>query len=125
MTEYELTDVMYTIFSSMNESAALYFTLVSAYIGMSFLIGERLTRFQLVIINILYVVWMTGVINTGFAQLGNVIEITQALDSMDAIVVNQSIEVISFSVYAFVVVQLGGVAASILFMRSVRHPRTE
>ena len=44
---------------------------------------------------------------------------------MDAIVVNQSIEVISFSVYAFVVVQFGGVVASILFMRSVRHPRTE
>ncbi len=125
MTEYELTDVMYNIFSNMNEAAVMYFTLVSAYIGMSFLIGKKLTRFQLVIINVLYITWVIGVINTVYSGLANALEVTQALDSMNAIITNQGSEIISISIYSFMAVQFGGIIASLLFMWSVRHPNSE
>ncbi len=125
MTEYELTDVLYTVFGQMSEGAALYFTLVSAYIAMSFFIGERLTKAQLVVVNTLYVVWMTGVINSCLSGLGNAVAVTQALESMNSIIATQGPELISFSVYSFAAVQFGGVLASLYFMWSIRHPKAE
>ncbi len=124
MTEYELVDVMYTIFESMNDTATLYFTLVSAYLVLSFFIGEKLTRTQLFIVNTLYIVWVIGVVNSGYSGLDNAVIVMNTLQEMNSTIVGQGQNVTKGAVYGFMAVQLGGLFASLYFMWAVRHPKT-
>ena len=125
MTEYELLDVMYTIFERMNDAATLYFSLVSAYLVLSFFIGERLTRAQLSIVNTLYIVWVIGVITSGHSGLNNVVVVINTLEEMNSTLSVQAQNVSKWSVYGFMAVQLGGLFASLYFMWHARHPKTE
>ena len=125
MSEYELVDVMYTIFASMNESATLYFTLVSAYLGLSFFIGERLTKVQLIIVNTLYIIWVIGVINSGYGGLSNAVTVMGLLNEMGSPFQGQGQRITQGAVYGFMLVQFGGMLASLYFMWSVRKAKSE
>jgi hypothetical protein len=54
MTEYELADLAASNVSNMYLDAATFFTLFSAYVVMSYLIGSKLSRFQVWFINITF-----------------------------------------------------------------------
>ena len=64
MTEYELFELLQGSYEKMNVDTTIYFTLVSAYLVVAFLVGSNLTRIQLFIINTLYILWTLGTINT-------------------------------------------------------------
>ena len=52
MSEYELADLAASNVANMYLDVAAFFTLFSAYIVMSYLTGDKLTRFQVWFINI-------------------------------------------------------------------------
>ena len=47
MPEYELFELLQGSYEQMNVDATIYFTLVSAYLVVAFLVGSSLTRIQL------------------------------------------------------------------------------
>ena len=104
----------------------MYFTLVSAYLVVSYLVGHQLTRIQTTIITSLYLVWVTGIVDAqrteSFINLG----LTNELLLRNSIVMpDQVAATADFGLYAYIAVQIAGVAASLFFMWNVRYPRTD
>jgi hypothetical protein len=122
MTEYEILDVIVSRFSSMTEQASLYFALVSGYLIMAYLVGSRLSRLQVSVINGLYFVWIFGIIGGYTTTVGAVVDLESALLDLERTSTRVSNTVYA---YSFAVVQVAGLLASLVFMWSVRHPRTE
>ena len=125
MTESDLVEMLYAVYGTMNDAAVMYFTLVSAYLITSYLVGDKLSRIQLSIINGLYLLWVIGTINTNFTQLSASLTILNELHQMgSAIFTSVSSDYTRLSVVGFLLVQIGGLVASFYFMWSVRHAKT-
>ena len=126
MTEFELGEMLHNQFAVMWQAGQMYFTLVSAYLVASYVVGTKLTRQQNAVITILYVVWIASVIFGQVTSAGAVLRLENALRAIDSITIGggASLETES-AVYAFMFVQIAGVLASLWFMWSIRHPKTE
>ena len=126
MTEFELGEMLHNQFTVMWQAAQMYFTLVSAYLIASYMVGTKLTRQQNAVITSLYVVWVTSVIIGQITSVSAVLRLVNALLAIDSVALGSgtSLETES-AVYAFMFVQIAGVLASLWFMWSMRHPKTE
>lgn len=120
MTEFEIRQTMEGAFGLMNEAAMMYFTLVSAYLAVGYLVAKRLSRTQLSIITTLYIVWVLGTINNVFAMLlvaqDNARKLAQVAETGNDPVVSTEA-----AVWSFMIVQIGGLVASLYFMWSSRQ----
>ena len=126
MTEFELGEMLHNQFTVMWQAGQMYFTLVSAYLIASYMVGTKLTRQQNAVITSLYVVWITSVIIGQITSADAVLRLVNALLAIDSVALGSgtSLETES-AVYSFVFVQIAGVLASLWFMWSIRHPKTE
>ena len=104
----------------------MYFTLVSAYLVVAFLVGAKLSRVQNLLVTGLYFVWTVGIIQSQYSASIQMIGITdQHLSSSSSFLSADVGTQTQAGVYSFLVVQLLGLFASLYFMWSVRHPKTE
>ncbi|MEP1471761.1 MAG: hypothetical protein ABJK25_12370 [Halieaceae bacterium] len=124
MTEYEMTDVIMSRFGHMTDQASLYFALVSGYLVTAYFVGSRLTTLQVTVINSLYCLWVGGILGGYISTVGDTVKLESAIRGVYS---TQSAVVLGDSTYAytFAVVQAFGLVASLVFMWSVRHPRTK
>ena len=125
MDEFELRELLFATFEQMDSSATMYFTLVSAYLIVSFVAGDKLTRPQLAIVTTLYVLWVLGTVNTMYSMLTGALSVESALEKINATFDFGGGVGTSPTVYGFLAVQIGGLIASLYFMWSVRHPKPE
>jgi len=119
VTEYEMIDVIMNRFAHMTDQASLYFALVSGYLITAYLVGARLTRFQVSVISLLFLLWTVGILG-GYM---NAVKDTLILEAA----IREEGQVVRLSdstyAYSFAVVQALGILASFAFMWSVRHPK--
>ena len=127
MTEYEMAELLHNNYGTLWETSQMYFTLVSAYLVVAYLVGSRLSRGQYVIINFLYLFWVAGVIQTQFFTGIGTLRIARILASGEGVVIGQfgTGAAMKFGIYSFTIVMVCGVFASLYFMWNVRHPKTE
>ena len=122
MAEYELMDLIQGVYDKMGEDATMYFTLVSAFLAVAFLVGEKLTRKQLCIVSTLYVLWAAGSMNSMYTGMLLAEKLENSLIEMGSTYYGDSST--AFWVLSFMAVQAAGIFASLYFMWSVRHPKT-
>ena len=103
------------------EFAGLYFTLVSAYLLVSYLVGDKLPVSHLIIISALYVLWVSGLIYGVYSNMVNASSLAIELERLQSITENRPMETAIVSGYGFLLMQLGGLLASLYFMWSVRR----
>ena len=125
MTEYEMTDIIMSRYAQMTEQASLYFALVSGYLITAYVVGSRLTRLQVTVINTLYCLWTVGILGGYINTVNDTIELEQVIRSMWATTTAGNISDSTSAAYSFAIVQTIGIIASLVFMWSVRHPKTE
>jgi len=123
MTEYELTDVVMSRFGLMTDQASLYFALVSGYLIVAWVVGARLSTIQVSVINGLFVVWIVSITQGYVSSASAVVELERAISQL-ASTSSDAIDT-SSGTYAFAIVQIVGLIASLFFMWNVRHPKTE
>ena len=124
MTEYEMTDVIMSRFGHMTDQASLYFALVSGYLVTAFLVGSQLSRLQVTVINVLYCLWVAGILGGYITTVGDTLALESAIRNTYS--TESSIGVgDSTYAYSFAVVQAIGLAASLVFMWSVRRAKAE
>ena len=123
MTSYELGEMLYHAYGLMSDGAALYFTLVSAYLIVSYIVGAKLTGPQLAVVNVLYVVWTLGQISVQYTQLRTIETLLIELNRLGSVLPNTETGQIAAS-WGFIGVQFAGLLASLYFMWSVRRPKT-
>jgi hypothetical protein len=124
MNEFELGEMLYNAYTLSTEGAAIYFTLVTAYLATSYLVGSKLTTAQMLIISVLYVIWSLGLINVQYTQIMAVSGFQRELASLggSALLIEQNTQVATWS---FIGVQIIGMLASLYFMWSIRHPAAD
>ena len=125
MTEYEMTDIIMSRYAQMTEQASLYFALVSGYLITAYVVGSRLTRLQVTVINTLYCLWTVGILGGYINTVNDTIELEQVIRSVWATTTAGNISDSTSAAYSFAIVQTIGIIASLVFMWSVRHPKTE
>ena len=126
MTEYELGEMLYNTYDGLWQGSQMYFTLVSAYLVVAYLVGAKLNRVQNLIVTGLYFVWTLGIIQSQYSTSVQMIGITDQLLSSNASFLSVDVGAqTQAGVYSFLAVQLLGLLASGYFMWSVRHPKTE
>ena len=68
MTEYEIADLTASVLSNFLTSFTVFLSIVSAYVISAFAAGEKLTKIQLTIVNLCFLV-AVGIL--GFLVLAN------------------------------------------------------
>jgi hypothetical protein len=125
MTEYEMTDIIMSRFGHMTDQASLYFALVSGYLITAYVVGARLTRLQVTVINTLFCLWTLGIFGGYINTVSDTIDLEQAIRGVGATPMAGRISDSTFAAYSFAIVQAVGIIVSLIFMWSVRHPRAD
>jgi len=122
MTEYEILDVIISFLSAALTTMALYLTAVTGYIVAAFIAGDRLTMLQVTIVNILFL-FVAGVFT--FGTTGNLIRQSNYVEKLLAISPEEPVLLSAGIIWFIGITMLLGILASLSFMWSVRHPKTE
>ena len=126
MTEYEIRDLFASTVSGSSEILSILISVISAYLIVSWLVGAKLTRPQVVWVNLLFITfssmivlrWTTGYrvamyLQQDFIQLnpditaGLIVEITPEL------------------IAGLTCIYAAAILGSLKFMWDIRHPKTE
>ena len=92
MTEFELTELLLHRMDIAIGFTGMYFTLVSAFLVVSYLIGDKLSTSQLTIISTLYGLWVIGLINAMYNNMVDATSVALELVRMQSISINRSTE---------------------------------
>ena len=120
MSEYELADLAASNIANMYVDVAAFFTLISAYIVMSYLTGDKITRFQAWFINITFM----GLATINFLSMVSLLKSQKQLSELLRSANSALDQVSQFSqatVYAYIAFRLLVVIGCLVFMWQVRH----
>ncbi len=122
MTEYELQELAFTAGGLGINFAALLITLISSYLVVAYVAGSELTRPQITLVNVLFLftssLFLYGSVSSFIKQL-SIVEKLRILNPEDYYPATPLV------VIAVTVIFLLIILASLHFMWSVRHPKTE
>jgi hypothetical protein len=125
MTEYEILDLFRGYVEMEAVSFTIYLTLVSGYLVVGYLAGERLSALQTGIVTALFVTGatlQTWAISQYQLAIGELLSTKEEISPLTEF---QSSVASSGGTYLFVVLMTLGMCASLYFMWSVRHPKKE
>ena len=122
MTEFELLEVLNSSYEQMFTASGFYFTLVSAFLIMSYFVARKLTRTQIFIVSFFYVLWVLGLVQGTYAVINQSVLAQQKLLEISSELVTESAMYFApIASYGFIAIQLLSLAASLYFMWSVRR----
>ena len=122
MSESELIEAAGIYYALSGDMLSLYLTATTGFLIAAYLIGDKLTRFQLITVSSLYLVFAiaTSYLVVGYGVRG--ISYTWALAEVNP---NTQIGATYVVPAALGFVLLSGIFACLIFMWQVRHPKTE
>ena len=121
MTEYEILDLLDSVFSTMWMVSQGTFGVISAYCLLAYYIGVKLTFFQVTFVNVCFFVMAS--IGT-LATVNGYKRIRYLLDSLPDTAV-EAIPLATMPIPALMVFTLFLLIGCYAFMWSVRHPKTQ
>ncbi len=123
MTEYEILDLIASKEAHMASQFSLYLTVISAYLVVAYLVGDRLTLPQSIISSVLFIFGAGGQTWTLHINLMHVSNyLSQKAQLSPLTPVEQ--DYLSNG-YPWIIAMAFGVIAALYFMWSIRHPKTE
>ena len=112
MNPFEFAEAFAALLDTALASWTLYFTAISGYLVVGYLVGQKLTRSQLVIISGLFVVISLIMAFTGFALTERAIQLEVEAEGER--------DVLDSAGYFMLVAQFLGIIAALKFMIDVR-----
>lgn len=121
MTEAELWELIIAYNTGVLTGITIYFSALTGFLIAAYMIGDKLTVLQSMIITVGFVIFQTlisfGTIGMGTRAVFLIDKTTEEYRS--GIMINDAV------VTALTLLLIGGVAAAIKFMWDVRHPKVE
>jgi hypothetical protein len=121
MSEYELIDAFTSLVSIMQGSLTLYLSVITGYLVLAFVVGEKLTRFQVVIISILFIIFAGGFLVGSQNHMSELIKLGVEIRAMGREGFGESYT--ANTTLFNLVVDLFGIFASLAFMIQSRKPK--
>lgn len=122
MEEADVVESIIGYYGLAGETLTFYFTVISAYLIVAYLVGDKLERSQMLIISTLFIV-MSGMMSyAAFAYMQRGFEYARLHER-----INPDVDTYANQILVGVLPSLmvGGIAASLYFMWSVRYPKAE
>ncbi len=120
MSEYELVDAAASYLSLLQTWIATYFTVLTAYLITAYVAGINLTRSQVSIINVGFMV-LGGLCSLGATgTAARFLEFTRQVAELNPQRIYLASDPMSWAVSA---VLFGGLLAALKFMWDIRHPK--
>ena len=131
MSEYELHDittsylqVVSAFFGNYATHVGIYLTLIFGFCVVAFTAGQKLTKFQVILASLMFVTAAELQAVMMFTWIVRAFEVAVMLGSIAPDIPPQRAHVPAFQVVGVTLWQLG-IIGSLLFMWSVRHPKSE
>lgn len=122
MTEYEISDLLATTTGNATPVLALFITTISAYLITAWLVGSKLSRPQIVLVNSIFITFSLLGVWGWLARYRMAIYYQEQLINLNP----ERFAPIPLSAIVFVtVVYLVIIASSVKFMWDVRHPKDD
>lgn len=121
MTDAELWELILISQSNMSSVMAIYISILSGYLIVAYLVGQKLTTFQCLTATGLFVVCSLAMIIACYAFLSRAAFLLQFTDKTYRSPASAFIPYTPYILSAFLFI---GVLACLKFMWDVRHPKT-
>ena len=125
MTEFELVELINLTTSNVIANQALFISILSAYLVVAYSVGRRLTVYQVVFINIIFLVFaligiqaVGGLLDFLFIYSNQLMEVRGGLESRDVLQRD-------FVSWGMLIVRYVMCLGALVFMWQVRHAKTE
>ena len=124
LTEYELADLALTAQGNATPITALFVTIMSGYLIVAWLVGEKLTRTQVIFINALFILFQFNLILGWSATWARSYKLGTTLISIDPTFYSLGVNTTA-TLILFAVTMVFSIPGCINFMWNVRHPKKE
>lgn len=121
MTEYEISELMYSLIDSMATVFAVYLTILSGYLIMAYLVGRTLSSAQAITVNSLYIAITSVQVYSIFLYALEVGALLERKSEISELTVFQSLVSNQYSNFSTVLLMLLGVFASLYFFYATRR----
>ena len=125
MTEYELLDLINSTIEGMGTSFTIYLSMVSGYLVVAYLAGNKLTIPQTAIVGVLFIFSAGLQVWSIYAYQAAVREYLDQKKAFSPLTPYQTGLLQDNGGTIFALLMTCGIIASLYFMWSVRHPKTQ
>ena len=127
MNELEVYQAMLGTIENAQNTGEMMVTLMTGYLLIAFFIGGKLSRFQVLFVNALYLMLYSAAASTLIDTIAKVSHFAQNLEDMGSNIPSDSsnIQYVYYSQIYLWLVPLLVVSGSFYFMWTIRHPKPE
>jgi hypothetical protein len=123
MSEYEYMDLFFTIVERSENAGLAFLTVVSSYLLVAYLIGEKLTKGQVILVSGLFFFWAFAQILAQISQINSLIKIDRIMfESFPESPLQTDSNAARLN-YLWLLLEFLVIIASLHFMWSIRHPK--
>lgn len=120
LTEYELADLAMSAQASATPTTALFVTIMTGYLIVAWLVGNKLTRTQVVFINVLFIFFQLSLVVGWSLRWEIYYKYTTILNSIEPTLWDIGYPAV---VVAFSIMMCASIPGCLKFLWDVRHPK--
>ena len=126
MNEHDAMEVVNGAVANTLSAQAIFFTVLSAYLAVAYTIGNKLTKYQVAFVNMLFLIAFFNLTANQLTLMESTIYYVQlAIEARGAIEASISGVSPKMNMLMFFSIRFLMLVGAILFMWQVRHPKTE
>lgn len=122
LTEYELVDLAINVQASTTSGVSLFITIASGYLIVAWLVGEKLTRVQARLINVLFIFFQVMLITAWAGRWEYFYKFFTVLTSIDSAFYESRSPITTVGMG---LIMLLSIFACLKFMWDIRHTKTD
>ena len=123
MTEHEYMDLFFTLIERSEAAGLAFLTVVSGYLIVAYLVGEKLTKGQVILVSALFFCYAFAQILAQMSQINSIITIDRIMyESFPESPLQTDANTARLG-YVWPLLELLAILASLHFMWSIRHPK--
>lgn len=126
MSEYEAAEVLNGIVGNTLSAQAIFFTALSAYLAVAFTVGKQLTKYQVIFVNIIFILMFMNMTANQYGLLHGstyyiqVVEGARAGDTDPIPNMPENVNAVMFLILRSMLF-----IGALTFMWNIRHPKAE
>jgi hypothetical protein len=125
MSEYEYMDLFFTLVERSEAAGLTFLTVTSGYLIVAYLVGDKLTRGQVILVSALFFCYAIAQILAQVSQINSILHIDQIMYENFPESPLQSSSTEAKLGFIWPALEFLAVCASLHFMRSIRHTKTD
>jgi hypothetical protein len=125
MTEYEIRDVLTSTLSGSTSVLSVLISVISAYLIVSWLVGKKLSRPQVVWVNLLFITFSSMTVLRWITGYRVAMGLQQNLRKVNADLFAGTTQITPELIAGLGCILFAAILGSLKFMWDVRHPKTE